>query len=193
MAYMIDSMQLTMAKLCPEALAAVLTQPQAVIERAEWFAVYTMPRHEKRIAQHLPQRGIEVFCPVYKSVRNWGGRRAQVELPLFASYLFVKITGNQRITVLEDPGVLRFVSCAGRPAPVPDQEMDRLRLALQARAAQPHPFLTSGKTVRIESGALAGLEGKIVRRKGKTRFVVSVRWIDRSIAFEVDAADLRAT
>jgi transcription antitermination factor NusG len=83
-----------------------------------------------------------------------------------------------------------LVTFQGTPAPVPDEDIDRLRTALNRCAAEPYPFLTIGKRVGIKSGPLAGLEGKIVRRKGKMRLIVSIDSIQRSILFEVEGSDL---
>lgn len=154
--------------------------------------MYTLPRHEKKVAEYLPTKKVDSFCPLYTSVRDWNGRRAQVQLPLFAGYVFVRIAMHERVRVLEHPSVLQLVAFGGKPAAIPDHEMDALRAALAVRQAHPHPFLAPGRRVRVRSGALAGLEGTIVRRKGKTRFVMSIPSIQRSIAFEIDCVDLQA-
>src|SRR5438270_3780512 len=111
-------MQLTLAKPCPEAAAVMLGTPAESAQTRRWYAAYTLPRHEKKIAEDLPERGVEIFCPVYRSGRTWNGRRATVEMPLFAGYVFVHIALAERITVLQHPGVLRFVCCAGKPAAI---------------------------------------------------------------------------
>jgi transcription antitermination factor NusG len=154
--------------------------------------VYTLPRHEKKIAEYLPSKDVDTFCPVYTAVRDWNGRRAQVQLPLFSGYVFVRIGLDQRVRVLEHPSVLQLVGFGGKPAAIPDAEMDALRSALSVRQAKPHPFLAPGRRVRVRSGVFAGLEGTVIRRKGTTRFVISVASIQRSIAFDLDSADIQA-
>jgi transcription antitermination factor NusG len=186
------AMQLTWAKLCPDsdsaaaAVAFALENPAP----ARWYAAYTLPRHEKAVGEQLTYRQVESFVPQFQSVRRWNNRRAEVSLPLFPGYVFVRVATGDRVKVLEHPGVVRIVAFNGRPAAIPDAEIEALKAALAARQAEPCPFLTAGKRVRIRSGALAGLEGRIVRRKGKMRFVVSVESIQRSIIFDLDAADL---
>ena len=182
-------MSLTQAKPCPT--QNVGFAPDA--DSPPWYAAYTLPRHEKAVAEHLAFRKVETYLPLYLSARRWAGRRALVQLPLFPSYVFVRISAGERIRVLEHPSVLRLVTFGGRPAPLADGEIERLRAALQLGKAEPFPFLIPGKRVRVKSGPLAGVEGTILRRKGKMRLVVSVEAIQRSIIFDLDATDLEST
>jgi transcription antitermination factor NusG len=93
--------------------------------------------------------------------------------------------------VLEVPGVLAIVGGTGRePAPLPETEMSVLRSGLHLRHVEPHPFLTAGQKVRIRAGALAGMEGIVVRMKNSLRVVLTMDLILQSIAVEVDAREL---
>jgi len=113
-----------------------------------------------------------------------------IQLPLFPGYVFVRVSLKERIRALEHPSVLRLVTFGGRPAPLPDGEIERLRAALDLGKAEPFPFLLPGKQIRVKAGPLAGLEGRILRRKGRMRLVVSIDAIQRSIIFDLDASDL---
>jgi transcription antitermination factor NusG len=180
---------LTQAKPCPIPSADFTPGAGA----SPWYAAYTLPRHEKAVAEHLGFREVETYLPLYLSARRWAGRRAMVQLPLFPGYVFVRISDGERIRVLEHPSVLRLVTFGGRPASLADGEIDRLRAALELGKAEPFPFLIPGKRVRVKSGPLAGVEGTILRRKGRMRLVVSVETIQRSIIFDLDATDLEST
>jgi len=157
-----------------------------------WFALYTTSRHEKRVAQHLKQRQIECYLPLYRSQRRWSdGSRVTLELPLFPGYLFIHIPRSERRRVLAVPGALAVVGgTGGEPAAVPDGTIDALRTGLGLRPAQPHPLVTSGERVRIRSGALAGLEGVVVRSKNGLRVVMTLEHIQQSYAVEVGLDDL---
>ncbi len=161
-------------------------------QNARWFALYTTSRHEKRVAQHLGQREIEFYLPLYRSQRKWSdGSRVTLDLPLFPGYLFVHIRRNQRTRVLEIPGALGVVGgTGGEPASLPDDTIDALRCGLEARPAQPHPLVTTGQRVRIRSGALAGFEGIVVRHKNGFRVVLTLEAIMQSYAIEVGLDDL---
>jgi transcription antitermination factor NusG len=159
---------------------------------ARWFAVYTSARHEKRIAEHFGQRQIEHFLPLYHVQHKWkNGCNAKLELPLFPGYIFVRIQPNKRVPVLEVPGVLSIVSGTGcDAAPLADSDINTLRAGLSVRRAEPHPLLVIGQRVRIRSGALAGLEGIVLRRKSGFRVVLTLNLTMQSIAVEVNSEEL---
>lgn len=165
--------------------------PNLLLE-PRWFAVYTVSRHEKRVAQHLTHRQIEFYLPLYRSERKWSdGSRVTLDLPLFPGYLFVHIKRTERTQVLSVPGTLAVVGGTGREAaPLPDAAIEALRTGLHLRRAEPHPLLTVGQWARIRSGALAGMEGIVLRKKNSCRVVLTLEHIQRSIAVEVDGDDL---
>jgi transcription antitermination factor NusG len=111
-------------------------------------------------------------------------------MPLFPGYVFVFIALSDRLPVLQIPGVVHLVSFNGQPAPLDGQQIERLRMALSQLRAEPHPFLTAGRRVRVLSGPLAGAEGILMRRKNDCRVVLSLELIQRSVAVETDIADL---
>ena len=97
----------------------------------------------------------------------------------------------EMLRVLQVPGVARVVGFGGTPAALPEEEIDALRAALGGGLrAEPHPFLRSGRRARIKAGPLAGLEGILVRRKNRTRLVLSVALIQRSVQVEIEEEDL---
>jgi transcription antitermination factor NusG len=156
-----------------------------------WFAAYTCANHEKRVATELQSRAVEHFLPLYRSVRRWSDRRVRIEMPLFPSYVFVRLALHDRLRVLQIPSLVRLLGVNGLPSALPDEEIETLRSGLTQRlSVEPHPFLTVGRRVRIKAGALRGMEGVLLRRKGNLRIVLSVVLIHRSIAVDVDAADL---
>ncbi len=157
-----------------------------------WFAVHTSPRHEKRVEQHFRQRDIEHYLPVHRSPRKWrNGLKVVLDLPLFPGYIFARFNWTQRVRVLQVPGVLAILrGTAGEGAPLPEAEIDALRSGLHLRQAEPHPLLTVGQRTRIRSGALAGLEGIVVRKQNSLRVVLTLDLIMQSIAVEIDGAEL---
>jgi transcription elongation factor/antiterminator RfaH len=156
-----------------------------------WYVAYSRPRHEKHVAHQLEERGVRSFVPVYTSVRRWKDRRKRLELPLFPGYVFVQIALQRRFDLLRLPGVVDFVRFQGMPVPVLSCEIETLRRGLTAAAAvHPHPYLQAGRKVRIRRGALDGVEGIFVRRRGQTRVVLSVSLIQRSVAIEIEEADV---
>ena len=159
-----------------------------------WYAIYTCANRERRVACEMEARGVENFLPVYHSQRRWKDRRVNLELPLFPGYVFARLALREKLRVLQIAGVAHMVSFSGQPAALPDEQINTLRDALNRQArVEPHPFLQVGRRVRITSGPFAGLEGILTRRKSQLRVVVSLELIQRSIAAEVDAADIEPT
>jgi transcription antitermination factor NusG len=164
---------------------------QAIYFEPRWYAAYTYSRHEKRVAEHLQRIGVESYLALYTATRQWNQRRAQVELPLFPGYVFVRIPLAERVRVLSAPGVAYLVGTRGEPAPLADDEVEPLRDCLsQKLPAEPIAYLSAGSRVRVVAGPLSGLEGVIVRRDGGTRFVVSIDLIMRAIAINIEGLDL---
>jgi transcription antitermination factor NusG len=157
-----------------------------------WFAVYTTCRHEKRIAQHFEHREIEHYLPVYRTQRRWkDGSKVILDLPLFPSYIFVRIDRPGRANVLAVPGVLSIVGGqSAHSTPLLESEIEALRSGLDPRYVEPHPLLRVGCRARIRTGPLAGMEGVVVRKKGLFRVVLTLELIMQSIAVEVDGDDL---
>jgi transcription antitermination factor NusG len=157
-----------------------------------WHAIYVRPSHEVSVVKRFTFREIESYLPQYRVEHRWKNRcTAKVDLPLFPGYVFARIAASERVRILEVPGVLFLVGTAGRPTPIPDNDIDSLRAGLHARHAQPHPFLKAGERARIQRGALAGLEGFVIRSKNSLRVVISLELIMQSVAVEVDWEDLQ--
>src|SRR5690348_384270 len=165
----------------------------AAFEKPHWYAAYTCANHEKRVAAELGMREVEHFLPLYSSVRRWKDRRVQLELPLFPGYVFVRLALRDKLRVVQIPSVARLVGFNGLPTALPDSEMEIMRSGLsQSLRAEPHPFLMVGRRVRIAGGPFAGLEGILKRKKGNLPVVVSLELSQRTVAVDVDIADVRA-
>ena len=171
--------------------ARLLLPPSAhEVERLpHWYAIYTSPRHEKSVRLHLGHRRVECFLPLFRTIHRWkNGCKAQVELPLFPGYLFVNISRNERVRVLDAPGVLSFVGPKGEPAQLPEVEIETLRAGLHLQKCEPYRGLAIGQKVRIHAGPLQGLEGTLLRNANGLRVVITVDLIQQSVAVELDAA-----
>ena len=139
----------------------------------------------------LLTKGTEVFLPLYMENRRRRDRSVTLSLPLFPSYVFVREEAEMRLAILSTPGVHLIVSRGPSFGVISDEEIDNLRVAVAAaRAIEPYPFCHIGNRVRISHGALQGLEGILVRHKGLSRVIVSIEMLAKSVAVEVDAAEI---
>jgi transcription antitermination factor NusG len=158
-----------------------------------WCPVFTTPRHEKRVAEHFRVREIEGFLPLIRTQRRWkDGSNPVVQLPLFPSYIFVRIGRGEHVSVLQVPGVKWIVGGLRESLPVPDSYIQLLREGLNQGKIEPHPYvnLVEGAKVRIRSGAMAGKEGVLLQKKNKFRVLLTLEMIMKSITVEVGIEDV---
>jgi len=157
-----------------------------------WKAAYTKQHHEKSVARHLAELGVECFLPLYMEERHWSNNRKPIlEMPLFPNYLFVRVSAQSRVQVLKTPGVIDMVGRNFTTDRITDKEIEILRSGLHLRKPEPHPFAL-GETVRIASGPLSGLQGVVSRQKGSLRVVITVPLIRQSVSVEIAAAELES-
>ena len=129
-----------------------------------WYAVYTKPRWEKKVAELLSRKKIENYCPLNKVLRQWHDRKKLIEEPLFTSYVFVCITDRQQVEVRKTDGVINFVYWLGKPALIRPNEIQAIRDFLEDyRNVQLEKTTVNPKdVVRIVRGPLMGQEGNVL-------------------------------
>jgi transcriptional antiterminator NusG len=156
-----------------------------------WFVVFTIPRHEKRVEEHFRVREIESFLPLCQMQRRWkDGSKKTLQIPLFSSYIFVRIAWCDRVPVLTVPGVISIVGGGRASVPVPDGYIHSLRQGLREGKIQPHVYLTTGTRVRIRCGVMAGMDGVLLRTKSDCRVVLTLEMIMKSVTVEVAMEDI---
>jgi transcription antitermination factor NusG len=158
-----------------------------------WFALQVRSRQEDFVGAFLQANGQEWFLPTYRCRRQWSDRIKERELPLFSGYLFCRFDLRDRVSILKTPAVISIVGIGRVPIPIDDAEIEALRCLVGSGVqTQPWPYVAIGQRVRINHGALCGLEGILQSFKGRHRVVVSVTLLQRSVATEVDSAWLSA-
>jgi transcription antitermination factor NusG len=154
-----------------------------------WFALRVRSRYENIVAAFLGGKGYEWFLPTYFCKRQWSDRIKKMELPLFPGYLFCRFDPQDRLPILETPALISIVGIGKTPIPVDESEIKAVRtLVGSGLHPQPWPYVKIGQRVRIEYGALFGIEGILQSFKGSHRIVVSVSLLQRSVAAEIDSA-----
>lgn len=158
-----------------------------------WLAAYTRARHETAVARQLEAKEVSHLLPTYVQASQWSDRVQRVLTPLFPSYVFVNVNDEERVRVLQTAGVVNFVSMAGRPSALREEEVAILRQCVaRPRQFEPHPFLHVGQRVRVKQGPFAGWEGVLAFKKNSARLVVSIEQIMRSVAVDLAGADVEA-
>jgi transcriptional antiterminator NusG len=172
-----------------DALFAMSSNPAPL----SWYAVWTRSRAEKAVHDQLGVKGFEVFLPTVTRWSRWKDRRKRVDWPLFPGYCFARFDPLQSLQVLNCSGVATIVSFDGKPAAVPDAEVDAVRrLVTSGLQYDPCPFLKEGSRVEVVSGPLRGVVGLLVKKGPNARLVLSVDLISSAVAVTVDASDVRA-
>ncbi|MBN8675933.1 MAG: UpxY family transcription antiterminator [Chitinophagales bacterium] len=155
----------------------------------KWLAVYTRPRWEKKVNQLLQEKGTESYCPLNKIKRKWSDRVKVIEEPLFKSYVFVKISDEERTQVRMTTGVVNFVYWNGKPAVIKEKEIAIIRRFLdEYENVEAEPMdIKINERVKITTGPLMDQEGKVLAVRHKTAQVAIdslgytlVAYIDRS-------------
>jgi transcription antitermination factor NusG len=165
------------------------TERISSLVEARWHALYTRHQHERLVAYALTSKGFDIFLPQYRAIHRWKDRRKELELPLFPNYVFIRGGLDRMLNILTTPGVHSLVAWGGRPADIPQHEIDAVRRLVESPLRiQQHPFIKCGDRVRIISGPLEGIEGILIRSKSAYRLVLSVEMLARSASVEVDAS-----
>jgi transcriptional antiterminator RfaH len=141
-----------------------------------WYAVYTKSRHEKKLAGRLCEKGIEAYIPLRKTLKQWSDRKKSVEEVLIRSYVFVKILATQYDSVLAQPGAVRFIWFSGKPAVIPDRQIELLKLVTGTGAdVSVVPCnLEPGTPVRVIAGPLSGLTGELLKNAKGNNVVIRI-------------------
>jgi transcription antitermination factor NusG len=156
----------------------------------KWYALFVKSNQEKKVAQHLSSREIDHFLPAYESVRQRKDRKVKLLSPLFPGYVFVRLSLADRLKILLVPNVVNLVGTSKAPSAISDQEIDSIRRGVAHGKAEPYPYLKTGDPVVIKHGALAGLEGILIRVENGTRVLIRLNSICRAFGVEVDGTSV---
>ncbi len=143
--------------------------------KQQWLVIYTRPRWEKKVDRLLQMQGIESYCPVRKVISQWTDRKKAVELPLFSSYVFVRINEREEYKVRQTLGVLNFVYYMAKPAVIRDQVMEKIKHYTQYCSDAEVVSLreiSTGDRIRVKNGLFYNQEGTVIKVQGKNVIMV---------------------
>jgi transcriptional antiterminator NusG len=182
-----------------EAGAYLLAPPTGPLAGSHWFALRVRSQHDFLVRDRLEVQGIETFVPTWSEAVRWSDRTKTVDRPLFSGYVFARFSGDQASAVIRTGGVVQILPTSMDPIYISDAEIDNLKiyisdaeidnlkLMLASRLPLAPCAYVAGQSVTIESGALAGVSGVVVRTKGSARLVVRVPMIMGAVNVELDA------
>ena len=180
-----------------------MAEPQAILglrpqeitkseqQPSSWLAAYTRSRHELTVANQFQQKGLDALLPTYRRLSRWSDRIRRIDTPLFPGYVFVRVGDAERRCVLQTVGVVSIVCRSGRPVPLSNADVEKLRLCTaNPSAVEPHPYLRVGQRVRVKHGPFRGWEGVLVQKKNSTRLIITVEQIMKSVSIDLNGADI---
>jgi transcription antitermination factor NusG len=183
-------------RVTEEAGARPRTPPSSV-ERAlptgspRWYALRTKSNAEFHVRARLAQNALDGFLPTWLEESQWNDRKKTIERVLFPGYVFASLhEGDEIRRARLIPGVVEILPNSLNPLAIDDREIDNVRLVLASKLEAAPCDFTTGETVVIDSGPLAGVKGVVVKTRGAMRVIVSVEMLRRSIKVELDAATL---
>jgi transcriptional antiterminator NusG len=137
---------------------------------SRWYALYTRPRWEKKVADILTHKNIENYCPLNRVVRQWSDRKKIILEPLFTSYVFVKTTQPQHSEIRKVSGIVNFVYWLSKPAIIQDEEIENIKYFLSdhVNVQLEKAPININDTAKIIKGPLLDYEGNIIAIKSKT-------------------------
>ncbi|HLR38286.1 MAG TPA: UpxY family transcription antiterminator [Chitinophagaceae bacterium] len=141
-----------------------------------WYVIYVRSRAEKKVALRLEEEEFEVFCPIKTEIRQWSDRKKKVKVPYFSSYVFIKLNyKNERIQVLQTPGVVRFLFWLKKPAIVRTAEMEQVKDFFQKHKDRniQKEEIKLGEKYKITTGPFVGKVG-VVKEKNGQRAILEV-------------------
>jgi transcription antitermination factor NusG len=152
-----------------------------------WYVLYTRPKFEKKIAEEIRSMDYECYLPMRVAKRQWSDRVKTVEEPLFMNYVFVKTALRNRVPLLEINGVAKFVSIEGKPVPIPDPEIEKIKL-IESRRDDIHveSYYSPGDRVKVIEGVFFGIEGVLIRKLRFTRLLIRLPLLRQAVSVEME-------
>jgi transcriptional antiterminator RfaH len=153
---------------------SIPSKPEAV-----WWCLHTKPRQEKATARDLRTQEVVYYLPqVVKDGHTPKGRKIQSVVPLFAGYVFIYGDLNDRLTALRGHRLVKVLEVVDQESLARDLRQIHTMLS-SGLTISPEPVVPVGATVRIVTGPLSGIVGKVVRRGKRDQFVAVVNFLGR--------------
>ena len=162
-------------------------------DEPSWYAIWTRSRHEQVVREQIVRKHIDAFLPTIPRWSRWKDRKKKIDWPLFPGYCFARFDPDETLAILKCTGVVNIVSFDGKPAAIPEHEIDSIRRLVESDLQyDPCPLIREGMMVEVTHGALKGVVGRLVRKGAHARLILSVELIGQGVSVEVDAADVKA-
>ncbi|MBU0528882.1 UpxY family transcription antiterminator [bacterium] len=158
----------------------------------QWIAIYTKPRHEKKVLSQFELKGIESYLPLIRQKHRWSDRMKWVEAPIFNSYIFAHVELKDNLEVLQTRGVHNIVKFQNKIAVIPDIQITNLRKMIEG-GFDPYPsdYFAIGDEVEVTGGPLKGINGIVSRTDTPDRLIIKIDAIQHAVAVQIERKFLK--
>lgn len=167
--------------------ADLLEQPLVRLpDGKSWWCIYTLSRREKDLMRKLRALKLPHYGPMIpKRSRSPQGRLRTSFVPLFPNYVFLLGDESDRYEAMKTNCISRYVEVTNGLELAADLRQVHLAVAANVPLT-PESRLEAGQQVRVRSGPFRGYEGLVLRREGKTRLLLAVRFLEQGASMEID-------
>ena len=97
------------------------------------------------VCEQLESARSTSFCPPSQRWSRWKDRKKKIDWPAVPGYCFARFDPDNTLPILKVTGVVTIISFDGKPAPIPEREIDSIRRPGRQRAAvRPVPAAPRG-------------------------------------------------
>ncbi len=155
-----------------------------------WYVVYAKAQAEGWALAQLLRQGFRAYLPRHRKLRCHARRRELVKAPLFPRYLFVAVDldAERWRSINGTRGVVHLVCEGGRPVPVPEGVVERLKAREDAEGCVSLASLAlfdHGARLRVLDGVFAGHVGVYDRLSEAERVVLLLELLGRTVEVTV--------
>ena len=155
----------------------------------KWYALHTKSRFEQKVHDQLCRKSLETFLPRVEVWSRRKDRRKKILVPMLPGYVFVRsqLEAEEYYHIIKTIGVVRMIAFKGKPLPANDDEISSLMILNGTdHTVQNRSYMAKGNQVMIMEGPLKGLIGIYLRHKAKSKVVVSLDLLQRSLEVEIE-------
>lgn len=158
-------------------------------DKLPWYALYVHSRAEKKVYERLKEMDLEAYLPLVTKMKQWSDRMKKVEEPLFKSYLFVRSDEKRHYEILAIPGVTKFVCFEHKAVVVPENQINAVKKYcndyVEDEKETEEIELHEGQLVRITSGEMSGLIGRLAPINNKKRLIVYIESVGHYLPINI--------
>jgi len=156
--------------------------------------VKTKANAEKKVAERLSLREVEVYLPLYTTVRQWSDRKKKIQKPLISSTVFAFMNEEERKELWNVVGVSGLLYFLGEPAVVREEEISAMQQLLKDgvyESVEFSPTLIEGQEVEITGGDFKGLRGIVVEEVNAQKVVIALQGLGAQVVFTLKKGAVR--